>query len=96
MFRDIKPYDPCQDAAARWGSWRIELVDLRGVGEVMDRRTQTILIDPHEPCRREFAIAHALSHLDLAHHLAATAEFTEQQCADADGLARLRLYSQVC
>jgi hypothetical protein len=36
-------------------------------------------------------MAHAVAHLDLEHHNSEVEDMTDEECNDADGLARLRL-----
>ena len=87
-MRDLAPYNPHDDATDRWSGWRIYLTDMHGLGELCDPKAQLVVIEP-EPSA-EHAVAHAVAHLDLEHHLTPGA-FTDQECDDADDLALLRL-----
>lgn len=87
----VETYDPAADAAERWPGWTVQLADLHGMGEVIDLDTHVILTDPKHS-GPEMAIAHSLSHLDLAHHEHAyCGRFSEAQEAEADWLAKMRL-----
>ncbi len=67
--------------------WRVILADIDG--EMCDPDLRVFQIKPSPTPER--AIAHALAHLDLGHHLTEGDEFTEQQCSDADDIAQLWL-----
>ena len=89
MHRELEKYDPTTDLHDRWPDWNVYLVNMDG-GEIIDASSRSIWIDPHT-ADEEFALAHALSHIDLSHHLVPGREFSEAQCEDADWLARVRI-----
>jgi hypothetical protein len=79
-----KPYQPRRAVAPQWD---IVLAEIDG--EFCDPENYRFVIAPTPSPER--AIAHALAHLDLAHHESQADEFTEQECVDADDLAQLWL-----
>ena len=71
-------------SACQFDGWQIRLTPLHGVcGEVFDKPSRTIIVDP-TTVGRTMAIAHAASHIALKHHLVAGDWFTEDQCDAAD------------
>ena len=73
-----------EESPCRFDGWQIQLTPLHGVcGEVFDKPSRTIIVDP-TTVGRTMAIAHAASHIALKHHLVAGDWFTEDQCDAAD------------
>lgn len=83
-------YDPRIDAAVNWPSWYFEEAALVTHREEIHVRSRHYLFDM---CwteeEREWAIAHAVAHLDHGDHL--KGHFTEQDEMRADWTARERL-----
>lgn len=92
--RLIHAYDPLLDLADRHPKWRIEATRLHGIGEVVDVPRHLILIDPGKR-GSQYAVAHALAHLDLGHvNRCGGGSFTDQQERDAHWLASMRMDSE--
>lgn len=90
VARDLDIHDPCLELASRWPGWQINPRQLDGIPEVWSASRRMVLIDQgwydRDPA---LAMAHALAHLDLGHHL--RMPLSAQDEADADGLAMVRL-----
>lgn len=91
MQRSIEVYDPYEDAAIRWPGWTIAFTDLAGITAVFSAERETFLLDAARWSGREDeAVAQAVAHLDLAHHLSSGGLSAEQQ-SQGRWLARVRL-----
>lgn len=84
--RHAEQYAPAMDALLRWPRWQIQLADLDG--ELCDPEARLFVISPAPTAQR--AVAHAVAHLDLGHHLK-SGGFDDDDCDAADRLARGRL-----
>jgi len=82
-----------EDMAARWPEWDVmQTPDLPARGEEFHIRSNLILVGVQATeDGREWAVAHAVAHLDLGHHLEGVPVFTAEQEADADYCATMRL-----
>src|SRR4051812_14281737 len=89
--RSVERYSPLLDMNARWPGWRVRFASLWGdCDEAFYPDRRLIVLDPGDD--PEWAVAHATAHLDLEHWSVGVAvQFSAEQEADADGLARLRL-----
>lgn len=88
--RSVERYSPLLDMNARWPGWRILFAPLGDCDEAFYADRRLIVLDPGDD--PEWAVAHATAHLDLEHYaVGIDVEFSPEQEADADGLARLRL-----
>src|SRR5436190_20836659 len=76
-----------QPRRAMMPQWRVILADVDG--EFCNPDLKLFHINPTPTPER--ALAHALAHLDLGHHLTDGGEFAEQECSDADDMAQPRL-----
>lgn len=86
----LATHDPLAELRLRWPGWKVSPRRLDGIPEVWSVGRRIVLLD-RGWCGRDaaLALAHVLAHLDLGHHL--RMPLTEQDEADADGLAMLRL-----
>ena len=92
--RTIHAYAPMGDLSLRHPLWRVHASSLHGIGEVFDVPRRTVLIDPGTR-GKQYAVAHALAHLDLGHvKSCGGGAFSEQQERDAHWLAQLRVDSE--
>jgi hypothetical protein len=83
-------YNAHHDAAARHPGWRLAVTDLHGIPEVICTHHKVILVDKHAWSEgADFALAHALAHLDLGH--VDEPEFTDEHEQQADYMAQVRL-----
>lgn len=89
--RETAKFDPKQALCERWPEWTVYLTKLHGVNEVINSPRRLILIDADDG-GADWALAHALAHLDLEHHLSGPGgEFSKEQEGQADWLARIWL-----
>lgn len=86
----IARHDPHAEMAERWPDWTVRPTALHGIDEVVAPASRLILLDATR-ATWDWAVAHALAHLDLGHHEDGRGAFTFEQEQDADWLARLRL-----
>lgn len=96
MTPEIAPFSPQAELRERWPEWTVHVTSLHGVNEVIDGPRQVILIDASDHDGEDWALAHALAHLDLEHHLSGPGgAFSAEQESQADWLARLWLGDNV-
>jgi hypothetical protein len=87
-----EPYNPFITAQLRWPEWTFAPTLIRNGTEYIDVERHTYLLDAREwgddwPA----AIAHAIAHLTLGHHLINYPDIPDQAERDATGLAELWL-----
>lgn len=87
----MSPYDPAEDAAARYPEWIIQPLCLYGRGEIVYPGQKLYLIDPDGLTKAE-AISHAICHLDWGHvKVNRRQRFTRREEEDTDGLSEMRM-----
>jgi hypothetical protein len=88
--RVCETYRPEADFVERWPEWSVFDTSDLPPGERFSPTLRTVLMNSDGD--REWAMAHVVAHLDLAHHLMMDeGTFSEAQEADAEGLAGIRL-----
>lgn len=88
--RESLAYDVCQELRTSWPSWSVEFGNLGGVSELFDVEGRRIVLDlRHWPEGAEFAMCHALSHLEWGHDVT-PGDFTHEQEDVADWAAGVK------